>query len=252
VAPLGSTSEREGKTIGTLVIVGAHALDAELMGGGAALCMKKKGWETWMLHITRGERGNPEKPPIEYGKQLEHEMKLCAECLGAQCHWMGYIAGELPDEERIIADLCTFFRQTRADVVLTHWKGSYHPRHRLTHDTVFQAVLKMSDVAYLPQVPPCPVATLVYGENMEDEEGFVPGLYLDTTEVHDQWFRALASYEFFTNDNVNKYPYQQFYEANSKLRGIEVGVARAKALMLQPALTDTLHFPGVTPREPVF
>lgn len=205
-----------------------------------------------MLHITRGERGNPKKSPSEYGKQLEREMEDCAHRLEAKCHWMGYVAGELPTEEEIIADLCTFFRRTRTNVVLTHWKGSYHPRHRLTHEVVLQAVLRMQDGAYLPHVPPCPAATLLYGENMEDQEGFVPGLYLDTTQVHEQWFKALSAYQLFTDDSVNKYPYQQFYRANSKLRGIEVGVDRAKAIMLQPSLADTLHFPGMTPRESVF
>ena len=37
-----------------LAVVGAHALDAEIMGGEVALQLSENGWSTYFIHMTRG------------------------------------------------------------------------------------------------------------------------------------------------------------------------------------------------------
>jgi hypothetical protein len=41
------------------------------------------GAEVHLLHLTRGGRGHPQKPPAEYERQKEDEARACAEAMGA-------------------------------------------------------------------------------------------------------------------------------------------------------------------------
>ncbi len=201
--------------------------------------MKAQHWKVYMIHMTRGERGNPMKKPDEYSRQLESEMKRCAEALGAECIWMGYLAGQIPEDRIAVRDLCDLFRKIKADAVITHWQGSYHPRHVQTCRAVTQAVFRMPDESYRTGAGPYALPNLWFGENMEDEEGFVPEFYLDSTDVYEKWFEALKAYQLF-REGVTGFPYQSFYAANTRLRGVDIGVKYAKALMHRKALIGDL------------
>lgn len=45
-----------------IMSIGAHALDAELMGGAVAIKYTREGHKATFVHITRGERGNKKNP----------------------------------------------------------------------------------------------------------------------------------------------------------------------------------------------
>ena len=119
-----------------ILSIGAHALDAELMGGPYLTKRAQEGDQVTFVHMTRGERGNKNKSPLEYGKQLESEMVKVAQTMGGQAHWMGYVAGELPSTMQLIEDFSNYIDQSGAEVVITHWRGSLHDRHILCHDVV--------------------------------------------------------------------------------------------------------------------
>lgn len=209
-------------------IIGAHAMDAELMGGPIAWLLNRKGWESYFIHITRGERGNPNKAPHDFGKQLEEEMQVCAEKLNTTSIWAGFMAGAVPKNE-CVAFLEETIINLKLDVVITHWKGSFHPRHRLVHDYVIEGLAQTKKDGYS-------VEGLYFGENMEDLDGFIPMLYIDISEVYETWFNAMMSYELF-RDSLNGFPYQSYYSANSRLRGLESGYPYSKCLMLQKSVT---------------
>ncbi|MGE5484224.1 MAG: PIG-L deacetylase family protein [Ignavibacteriales bacterium] len=217
-----------------LCVVGAHAMDAELMGGAIALELRSKGWQTYLVHMTRGERGHPAKEPSEYGRQLEKEMRESARKLDSECLWMGYEAGAIP-EHRAHEDLAALFDRLGADAVITHWKGSYHPRHVETHFHVMNAVSNLNSASR--------VKAVYFGENMEDLEGFSPTLYFDVSGSYSRWMEALGCYELF-RERVNQYPYREFYSVNSVARGIEAGVQYAKCLMSPPLVVGDLPVNG--------
>jgi len=218
-------------------IIGAHAMDAELMGGSIAYLLNTKGWESFFIHITRGERGNPKQSASDFGKQLEKEMQICAEKLHGSAMWAGFIAGCVPQME-CSAFLAETISKLELDVIITHWRGSFHPRHRLVHDCVLEGLAQAEQSGYR-------VEGLFYGENMEDLDGFSPTLYMDISEVYESWLDAMMSYELF-RDSPNGFPYQSFYTANSRLRGLESGCTYAKCLM--PHKSKTLEFlPGLQP-----
>jgi hypothetical protein len=71
-----------------LAVVGAHALCAELMSVEIILKLNGLRWTTCIIHMTRGERGNPTIDQESYGKQLENEMEQYVKLLGSQCIYM--------------------------------------------------------------------------------------------------------------------------------------------------------------------
>lgn len=221
-------------------VIGAHALDAELMGGAIALDLSSKDWGTYLIHMTRGERGAAGKDSEIFGIQIEKEMRDCAGKLHSQSIWMGYKAGCIP-KERSVIDLCDTIRRLKIDVIITHWKGSYHPRHVETHETVLNSIKMARDPSAKTQYDAHSVKGVYFGENMEDLDGFIPGVYYDISGSYGGWMDSLDCYELFRN-RLNKYPYEAFYSSNSTGRGIEAGVQYAKALMTPKILIDQFDF----------
>lgn len=221
----------------TIACVGAHALDAEVMGGGAAARLAQKGWSALMIHMTRGERSQAENKRQEYGKQLEREMEQAAAHLGASAIWMGYAGGDIPEDAAL--KLALLFREKRVDVVVTHHSGSYHPRHVLTHHAVRRAIQLAADPAFAPDFGIHRVKGLYYGENLEDLEGFAPSVYVDVSAAYERWMQALACYELFRG-GIAKYPYNSYYPSAAVTRGLEANVPYAQAFMVPRFLSEDL------------
>ena len=49
-----------------IMVIGAHAADAEIMGGATVLKHVDAGWRAVMVHMTPGEKGHPKLSPVEY------------------------------------------------------------------------------------------------------------------------------------------------------------------------------------------
>ncbi|MTW86820.1 PIG-L family deacetylase [Virgibacillus dakarensis] len=224
-----------------LMSIGAHALDAELMGGPVAIKYTKEGHKASFVHITRGERGNKKKTPEEYGKQLEVEMPKVAEAMGAKSIWTGYIAGQLPSQEEIQMDLCKLLREEKPDIVITHWRGSLHPRHVMTHDAVLEAVKLAANPDVNTEQATHKVEYVYFGENCEDLNGFIPQIYVDIEDTFDQWFEAVSHYELFRANEANV-PYQDYYRTMATIRAVEVGNQKlSKAFMVPTRTQNYLH-----------
>lgn len=222
-----------------IMVFGAHALDAELMGGPVIVKYTKQGYKGTFVHITRGERGNPQKSPEVYGKQLEEEMVKAAAAMGGEALWMGYPAGNLPPLPQIAADICRLIREKKPTIVITHWRGSLHPRHILAHDAVMEGVRLAADRKVVEGGEAYKVPYLYFGENCEDLNGFIPQVYIDIEDSFEQWFRALENYELFRG-GVLTVPYNDYYRTMAKIRGVEIGQSLSKAFMIAPHIQNYL------------
>lgn len=212
-----------------LLVIGAHAMDAEVMAGGVIAKATNQGHRVMILHLTRGERGHPFKNPEEFAEQLMVEIENAARLLGAEAHWLGYKAAELPLSQEVASKICDIILDFNPTFIITHWRGSWHPRHIITHYNVLLAIAQAASVRKLP------LKGLYYGENCEDLFNFSPNIYIHITkENKEQWFQALSQYELFRlsfNSALTKIPYAQYYDALTKIRGLEVGVELAQAFM---------------------
>lgn len=225
-----------------VMTIGAHALDAELMGGPVAIKYVREGHKATFVHITRGERGHRRKSPEDYAIQLNEEIPKVAGAMGAAAHWMGYPAGNLPSREQMQMDLCQLLRQEKPDIVITHWRGSLHPRHVLTHDVVMEAVKMAANAEVETGQETHAVEYVYYGENCEDLDGFIPQIYIEIEDVFAQWFAAMSNYELFRSNEANV-PYQDYYRTMAAIRAVEIGSQKlSKAYMVARRAQTYLHF----------
>src|SRR5512144_532528 len=109
-----------------LMVIGAHAGDAENMAGAVVLKHTRAGHSATIVHMTLGEAGHPRLSPVEYAGQRRREVEDAARLMGAKALWLMYRDGELPVNDEIKFQVCDLIRQEKPDAILTHWKGSIH------------------------------------------------------------------------------------------------------------------------------
>lgn len=205
-------------TLKRIVSIGAHSLDAELMGGPLMLKYAKEGAHCTFIHVTQGRLEDPaatEEEKASYLQSLLEQNQRAAKALGGDTIWLGYVSSSMPSTEEFAARLERYFEEEKVDLVITHWRGSMHPRHINTHDAVTTAVKNLRRKGN-------PIR-LMYGETFEDLVGFLPQAYfVINEEEREQWFQGLKEYQVF-NGEINDFPYIPYYTTNGKVRQIECG-----------------------------
>lgn len=211
-----------------IVAIGAHAADMEFTAGATLLKHARSGWEVHIVHLTLGEKGNPQLSPEEYGAQKRKEAEEAAKILQATPHFLPYRDGELTVSDEIARELARLLRELQPQVVITHWRESIHSDHTaahyLTHRAIFMAANPHFD---LEGLPPVRGVRLYYAENWEDAENFRPFVYVDISDVFADWERAFKC--FAIGRGEGGFPYWDWYQARTRIRGIEIGVQYAQA-----------------------
>lgn len=201
-----------------VVSIGAHSLDAELLGGPLIIKYAKEGSYCTLIHVTQGrleDQDATEEAKAAYLKSLLDQNKEAAEALGGDTIWLGYVSNNMPPLEDFAKRLEHYFEEEKVELVITHWRGSMHPRHINTHDAVTLAVKNLRKKGNSIK--------LLYGETFEDLQGFIPQAYYSLTDQEvEQWFGALKKYQVF-NGEINDFPYIPYYTTNLKVREIESG-----------------------------
>jgi LmbE family N-acetylglucosaminyl deacetylase len=201
-----------------VVSIGAHSLDAELLGGPLIVKYAKAGSHCTLIHVTQGrleDQDATEEAKAAYLKSLLDQNKEAAKALGGDTIWLGYVSNNMPSLEDFAKRLERYFEEEKVELVITHWRGSMHPRHINTHDAVTLAVKNLRKKGNSIK--------LLYGETFEDLQGFIPQAYYSLTDQEvEQWFGALKKYQVF-NGEINDFPYIPYYTTNLKVREIESG-----------------------------
>ena len=217
----------QGKCI---MVVGAHAADAEIMGGATVLKHVNAGWRAVLVHMTPGEKGHRTLSPDEYANVKTREAEAAARALGAECVMLPFRDGELPVSEEAQWAVADVIRERRPDVLVTHWRGSIHRDHRSTSLNVMESLFLARLPAFKRRHPSYGPSKVFFAENWEDAEGFRPDLYLDVSDVFGRYLEAIRSYSLFRGE-VASFPYEQWYRGAAEMRGAEGGFARGVALM---------------------
>jgi LmbE family N-acetylglucosaminyl deacetylase len=205
-----------------ILAVGAHAGDMEVTAGAALAAAARQGNRVVILHLTLGENGHPRKPAAEYAKQKREEAAQAARALGAELLFGSWADGSLrpsPEAEAFVRDTIARLRATH---VITHWGRGIHPDHEATHTIV-------RNVALLAPT----VRSLLYTENWEDPQDFHPFVYVNAVPGLDSWRKAVQCYEFLRG-GVSPFPYLQYYEGLSMVRGAEARKPNAVAFDIEP------------------
>lgn len=216
-----------------ILAVGAHIGDAEITAGLLIAKYTAAGHRATMLHLTAGERGNPRMEAGEYRKQRVREAHAAAAKLGAQdCLVLDHPDGELHSNEATHWEFCDLIRRLRPDIVLTHWRGSFHRDHRAAYNITMEGGFLAALPAIRRAEPAHLIRGLYYLENWEDMEDFQPDLWIDVTGVLPTWQAACSEHQLLRGEI--SFDYLHYYTGLAARHGAEVGVKYAVAVSLPP------------------
>jgi N-acetylglucosamine malate deacetylase 1 len=218
-----------------VLTLGAHAADQELAAGMQIAKYAKAGHHVTVLSLNPGEKGHPKLNAEESAKQKIAEARRCCAMLGAETIILPYGDATMEVTEQIKFEVCDIIRDLKPDILITHWKNSIHKDHRNGHliamDAYFYAALRTIE---RPK-PNHRIGRIYFSENWEDMEGYEPDIYIDTTDVFEQYCEALASFELWNGGTG--WPYADYYKSLARMRaclGFGLSGPRYAATMARP------------------
>ncbi len=252
----GSADKGESPTSGTVMAIAAHPGDALFTMGAAVARQINAGGKGIFLNLTHGERGNPSISPAEYGVMQVAATDKAASILGAGTAYLSYPDGEVPDNEEARFAVCDAIRQHRPEIIITHWKGSFHKDHRACYNIVNDAIFYAGLPGIKRKLQAHSASKLLFPENWEDAEGFRQDIYLDVSDVFDRWVKACEVFPMWRGETG--FHYDDYYQSLAVARGSLARIGQkdssrfkyAVALMLPPDYgarrTESLSSPGIT------
>lgn len=218
---------------GHLLVIGAHAGDVENMAGATVLKHVRAGCTATVVHMTLGEAGHPTLSPDVYAEQRRQEIEASGRLMGAKVIDLPYRDGLLPKTEEVVFQVCDLIRAEKPDAILTHWKGSMHKDHTATYEIVHEALFYAALPAIERALPAHRVRSILYPENWEDMDGWRADLYLDVSDVWEEYLAVLRSHALMRG-GVSNFRYLEYYDALGTTRGCLGGFRKAVALMIPP------------------
>ena len=215
----------------TILAVGAHIGDMELTCGALLAANAVHGGRSVTLALTAGEKGAPAGADVaEYRKSKIAEAEAFAAELGGEAIVLGYPDGLLPDNDEARFAVCDVIRRVKPDILITHHSHSMHKDHAACHRIVEDARFYAGIAGFERELPAHFARTLYFAENWEDAVDFQPYVYLDVTEGYELWKEAITAHWFAVHSK--SFPYMEYYDPLSRVRGIEARTGRAECFMI--------------------
>lgn len=230
VNPSGFSQTSTPAKPGKLMAIAAHPGDGMFTMGAAMAQQIERGGSAILLSLSLGEKGTPKTIPVlQYGEMQRAATVKATGLIGAQAIFLPYHDAEIPFNEEISLRVCDAIREHKPDVMVTHWKGSWHKDHRNCHFVVNDAVFYAGLATVARAAAPHSVAKLFYADNWEDAENYLPDTYLDIEPVRDKWLQACSGYPMWRGETG--FRYNDYYSSLSVMRGAVSGFKHAVALM---------------------
>src|SRR5918912_714803 len=169
-----------------VLAVGAHPDDLEILCGGTLVRYVQDGHEVVMCHATLGNRGSYVHTSEEIARIRGEEARRAAAVAGAEHATLGFSDAEIDaaDSEQRLA-VVDLIRDTRPDLIITHFPGDYMSDHdeisKLVFDCSFHATLPLLDTGK----PYHPTVTPIYYMDTLMGIGFQPTEYVDVSDTID-------------------------------------------------------------------
>ena len=220
-----------------LLIVGGHSGDEAVMAGAIAAKVTRTGGACHFVSLTNGDGGHPTLDRTTYARQKEEEAMRAAATLGATCDLWEVSSGALAFSPETAKRLATAIRRFRPDTVITHWANSIHRDHVAAHHITVAALGFAAQPTYGDGLDPFGGASLFFGDNWEDADGYRPSLYISHTEEDEErWLAACREFEFF-REGFYSFDYTAYYTSLHRMRGAlaaRVGAKTPLASTLMP------------------
>ena len=228
-----------------ILVVTSHPHYSGMNIAGTLYKHAQRGDEVHVVSMTSGNLMTNRVSMTELAKINQRDMENAAGILGIKdFRILGYQDGEVTNSLDVRVDLNRIIRQTKPDVVLTHWyPGNTLPDFKNTGDAVQDALF---------------CALLVQGRWAEElnshwtsrayafEEpcltvGFEPSLYVDITDVLDIKLKAIDCFAIHCESNYGG-DYEKFHSAYlgpARVYGMHSGVVYAEGF--QQLKTHEVH-----------
>jgi len=178
----------------------------------------RAGHRVTLVTLTAGEKGNPSLNAEAYRRLKVGSWEKGAALLGVtDVRTLGWKDAELPHNDEVVHTCCDITREVQADLVVTHWKGSFHKDHVATYHSVMDAVFLAVLPTFERRYPAYAVKRVYFSDNWEDWEGFTPDTYVDITDTLGVKLEAIA--EFMKVTARGGFDYHGFYQALARVRG---------------------------------
>jgi LmbE family N-acetylglucosaminyl deacetylase len=224
-----SVPEAHEKAAASVMAIAAHPGDAFFAMGAPVALATHFGGQGFFLSLSLGEKGSLTIPPAQYGVLQQEAANKAAAQLGASALFLHYGDGEIPDNDEAAFAVCDFIRQYRPNIVVTHWKGSWHKDHKACHEIVRDAIFYAALSSFARQYPAHAVRNLYFADNWEDARDFAADTYLDITPVYDQWLSACGVFPMWRGENG--FRYDDYYSSRAIGCGCLSGYKQAVSLM---------------------
>jgi len=215
----------------TIMVVGAHHDDNELVAGTLAL-HKKAGWKVVSVVMTDGMYV-ADKAAKEHIAIREKESVKAAELLGVECVFLHLEEGNIQVDRETCLSLTREIRTYAPRIVITHPSHDYHVDHMNTSRCTLEAVHSSKNPCIKIELPAVPIPKLYYCDAW-----FVPfraDEYVDISEFIDLKLDMLRCHESQLEQVSGENLIEQA-RIQSRNRGIEAGVTYAEVFRLVPNL----------------
>jgi LmbE family N-acetylglucosaminyl deacetylase len=216
----------------SILVIGAHAFDAEVIAGPLAYVAARKGAKVTFLHLTMGEQGHRGLSPELYAEQKKREAGQFAELLGIGWRTLGLPDAHLKSDDATALAVAMVIRELKPEIVITHWRGSWHKDHEAASEITRNAMFFSALPTINPEIPAHSPQLLLFGENWEDDEGFTPTYLVDVSSGFEPWREAALQYELACG--LSSFPYMDYYSSLYRLRGCLRGTRYAQAFATMP------------------
>ena len=136
-----------------LLILAAHADDAEYHAGGMAAAYRRLGRTVKIVSVSDGRAGHHTRTADDLIGTRRREAAAAGEVIGATYETWDFPDGELVPSLELRRELVREIRTFAPDLVLTHRTCDYHPDHRAVGQAVQDASYIVTVPGYLRDVP---------------------------------------------------------------------------------------------------
>lgn len=223
------TSGPEKQTPANVMSIAAAPGDTFFVMGSPVAMAVETGGKGSLLSLTLGERGSPTIAPAQYGAMQQKSAQGAAALMGAQALFLSYRDGEVPVNDEIKFAVCDLIREYKPQIVVTHWKGSWHKDHRACYEIVQDAIFYAGLPGIVRERSAHDVRTLYFADNWEDAAGFVADTYLEITPVYDRWMKACSLFPMWRGETG--FRYNDYYASRAAACGCLSQCSKAVCFM---------------------
>jgi len=138
----------------SVVVVGAHPDDCEIVAGGLTVRLRQAGHRVTYITTTNGDAGHQAMDREALARRRAAEARRVAEVLDVEYLVMDNHDGCLEATLAVREALIRLLRRADADLVITHPLDDYHPDHRNTARSVIDTAFMLCVPLCVPDTPP--------------------------------------------------------------------------------------------------